>query len=247
MKPLNIVHRASPNFDQRASDQAPKMLVFHYTGMESNIEAIKRLCDPKSMVSAHYVIEEDGTCSQLVDEAYRAWHAGESSWAGNHDINSCSIGIELCNPGHDWGYRHFPEEQMRTLINLSKGILHRNSISSYLVLGHSDIAPHRKMDPGEFFDWERLANHGIGVWPSKTVVADKTIWSGTTPIEPSDIRRIQKKLADFGYNIGITGELNQETAAVAKAFQRHFQTNKIDGELNNHMETILDNLLLQII
>ena len=247
MSPPKIVHRPSPNFDDRAKGQAPTLLVLHYTGMESNSEAINRLCDVRSFVSAHYVVEENGTCLQLVHETYRAWHAGKSNWAGNEDINSCSIGIELCNPGHDWGYRKFPEQQMKTLISLCRDIITRNSIPSHLVLGHSDIAPHRKMDPGELFDWQRLSRERIGVWPNKFILSDKEIGPDTTQLVASDIRRIQEKLDNFGYKIKITGEHDHETVAVAKAFQRHFRKNKIDGKLDKEVETILDNLLLQII
>ncbi len=241
------MHRPSPNFDHRAKGQAPEMLVLHYTGMKSNIEAINRLCDARSFVSAHYVVEENGTCSQLVPEAYRAWHAGESNWAGNDDINSCSIGIELCNPGHDWGYRKFPDQQMKTLITLCQDVITRHSIPSHLVLAHSDVAPHRKMDPGELLDWQRLSEEGIGVWPKKFLLSDKEIWPGTTQLDAVDIRRIQEKLDNFGYKIRPTGEHDHQTVAVAKAFQRHFRTNKIDGKLDREIETILDNLLLQII
>jgi len=247
MSPPKIIHRPSPNFDLRAKGQRPKMLVLHYTGMESNAKAISRLCDARSFVSAHYVIEENGTCSQLVHEAYRAWHAGESNWAGNEDINSSSIGIELCNPGHDWGYRKFPEQQMKTLISLCRDIIARNSISSHLVLGHSDVAPHRKTDPGELFNWRRLAEEGIGVWPNKSILFDKKIWPETIQLSASDIRRIQEKLDRFGYKIRATGAHDHETVAVTKAFQRHFRTNKIDGKLDKEIEIILDNLLLQII
>ena len=242
-----LVHRPSPNFDNRAKGQAPEMLVLHYTGMGSNIEAINRLCDARSFVSAHYVVEENGTCFQLVHETYRAWHAGESNWAGNDDINSCSIGIELCNPGHDWGYRKFPDQQMKTLISLCQDIIMRHSISSHLVLGHSDVAPHRKMDPGELLDWHRLSKEGIGVWPKNFLLPDKKIWPDTTQLDAVDIRRIQEKLGNFGYKIRLTGEYDHQTVAVAKAFQRHFRTNKIDGKLDKEVEIILDNLLLQII
>tara|TARA_B100000686_G_scaffold302682_1_gene338928 strand:+ start:593 stop:1336 length:744 start_codon:yes stop_codon:yes gene_type:complete len=247
MSPPRIVHRPSPNFDERAKGQAPKMLILHYTGMESNVEAINRLCDDRSFVSAHYVVEENGTCFQLVHEANRAWHAGESNWAGNDDINSCSIGIELCNPGHDWGYRKFPEQQMKSLISLSRDIIRRNSIASHLVLGHSDVAPRRKMDPGELFDWQRLAREGIGVWPNKFILSDKEVGPETILLDALDIQRIQEKLGYLGYKITVTGKRDHETVAVAKAFQRHFRTNKIDGELDKEVESILDNLLLQII
>ncbi len=141
------------------------MLVLHYTGMQSAEAALNRLCDPAARVSAHYVVEEDGAIWQLVPEARRAFHAGRSCWEGEHDLNFVSIGIEIVNPGHEWGYRAFPEEQMAAVEYLCRDILSRRPIPPHRVVGHSDIAPDRKTDPGEAFDWPRLARAGIGIWP----------------------------------------------------------------------------------
>src|SRR5262249_42163258 len=143
------------------------MLVLHYTGMQSAAAAIDRLCDPAAKVSAHYLIEEDGTAWRLVDETRRAFHAGVSFWQGTTDVNSASIGIELVNPGHEWGYRPFPDAQMQTLETLAQEILRRHAIPPDRVVGHSDVAPARKQDPGELFDWRRLADAGIGLWPEE--------------------------------------------------------------------------------
>lgn len=149
----------SPNFNERIGYAAPNMIVLHYTGMKTAKDALERLCDPAAEVSAHYVIDEDGTLYQLVDEEKRAWHAGVSKWDGETDINSASIGIELVNPGHEFGYRAFPAAQMEALAKLCKDIMTRHDIQT--VLGHSDIAPERKQDPGELFDWQWLADAGV--------------------------------------------------------------------------------------
>ncbi|MEX2202220.1 MAG: N-acetylmuramoyl-L-alanine amidase, partial [Dongiaceae bacterium] len=154
----------SPNHDARRGPV--DILLLHYTGMVAAEAALKRLCDPVARVSAHYLIDEDGTLWQLVGEDRRAWHAGVSFWAGESDINARSIGIELQNPGHEFGYRAFPEPQMKTLIELAQGILQRHPIPASRVIGHSDVAPTRKEDPGELFDWQRLAAAGIGLWPA---------------------------------------------------------------------------------
>ena len=247
MKPLDIIQRSSPNFDHRREKQTPEMLIIHYTGMTDNQEAIKRLCDPNSAVSTHYVIDDVGKCLQLVDENNRAWHAGVSSWAGNSDINSCSIGVELCNPGHEHGYKRFPEKQMATLLRLGGDILARHSILPQFVLGHSDVAPTRKLDPGEFFDWRTLADHGIGMWPDRSAAADKHATRETNcDGDDRDVALLQGKLARFGYGIEITGAYDEQTTLVVMAFQRHFRQNRITGNLDMESEFILDNLLLQL-
>ncbi len=161
---MQISVRPSPNYNDRAPG-AITMLVLHYTGMVSREHALARLCDPVAKVSAHYLIDEMGLVYQMVAEEYRAWHAGVSFWAGERDINSRSIGIELVNPGHERGYRSFLALQMRSLVELCREILPRHPIPPNRVLGHSDVAPGRKRDPGELFDWEWLAGQGIGVWP----------------------------------------------------------------------------------
>lgn len=185
------------------------MLVLHYTGMESAAVALDRLADPRSKVSAHYLIEEDGRIWRLVAEQRRAWHAGVSFWAGERDVNGVSIGIELANPGHEFGYRPFPDLQMRALEALALEILARHPIPPHRVLGHSDVAPTRKEDPGELFDWQRLARAGIGCWPG----------GATGALAPGDLL---PALARFGYDV------SDEPAAIA-AFQRHFRPSRFDG------------------
>lgn len=200
---------ASPNFNGREG-AAVDMLVLHYTGMRSGKDALARLCDPAAEVSAHYFLDVDGVLVQLVDEADRAWHAGIASWRGQSNINSRSIGIELVNPGHDYGYQDFPEVQMGVLIELCGKILARHPIPARNVVGHSDVAPARKQDPGERFDWARLASEGIGLWPQ----------SGDT--SPIDEAATADSLAEIGYDV-------EDMDAAIAAFQRHFRPTRVDG------------------
>ncbi len=211
-----VVECPSPNFDARPPGQAVDILLLHYTGMASATAALARMCDESAKVSAHYCIDEDGLLTRLVPEDKRAWHAGLASWAGADDINDRSIGIELVNPGHEFGYRPFPEAQMARLIELARDILARQPIPPGRVLGHSDVAPLRRQDPGELFDWARLAAAGIGLWPGDA--------PALAPPEPSEIER---QLAAFGY-----GYLEQDFPAVVAAFQRHFRPATLTGEVD---------------
>lgn len=212
--------RPSPNRDERPAGRDVDILLLHYTGMRSGAEALDRMCDPAAKVSAHYLIEEDGATWRLVPEALRAWHAGVASWAGATDINARSIGIELVNPGHEFGYRPFPEAQMAALEVLARRILARHEIPPCRVLGHSDVAPMRKEDPGELFDWRRLARGGIGLWPDSPPFLDG---------EVVDLRQLQAGLARFGYGVPQTGVADAATRAVVTAFQRHFRPERVDG------------------
>jgi N-acetylmuramoyl-L-alanine amidase len=213
--------RASPNHDDRAGAR-PDMLVIHYTGMTSAEAALDRLCDAAARVSAHYLIEEDGAIWRLVPEERRAWHAGESGWRGEREVNRRSIGIELVNPGHEFGYRPFPEAQFAALEELGRGILARWPIPARNVVGHSDVAPHRKQDPGELFDWARLARAGIGLWPDFT----------RDIAAPEATGEIQRALAHYGYDLPPSRVLDQRTAQVLTAFQRHFRPATCDGVLD---------------
>jgi N-acetylmuramoyl-L-alanine amidase len=199
------------------------MLVLHYTGMEDAGAAFARLCDAAAQVSAHYLIDEDGRVHRLVDESNRAWHAGLGFWRGERDINGRSIGIELANPGHEFGYREFPELQMQALIDLSLEILGRHTIPARNVVGHSDIAPDRKLDPGEFMDWQRLAEARIGLWPEEAA-------------EPSE--NPLQDLANYGYDIS--------TRHVISAFQRRYRPACIDGLADPHTRRIIAGLLAGI-
>jgi N-acetylmuramoyl-L-alanine amidase len=199
-------------------------LVLHYTGMATAAEALARLLDPQAKVSAHYLIDEDGSIVQLVDEAMRAWHAGVSFWRGQTGVNARSIGIELVNPGHDWGYRPFPEPQMAATIGLARGLLARHPIAAGNVVGHSDIAPRRKADPGELFDWRRLAAEGIGLWPEP---ADALL--------PMDEPTVADLLARIGYE-------TVDLRASLKALQRHFRPARVNGRLDFETARLLQGL-----
>lgn len=217
---MNFRERPSPNLSSRPPGAAVDMLVLHYTGMPSAAEAIDRLCDPAARVSAHYVIEEDGTVWRLVAESERAWHAGISFWQGTSDVNAASVGIELVNPGHEWGYRAFPEPQVAALEELARGILARHPIPGDRVVGHSDVAPERKQDPGELLDWPRLARGGIGFWP------------GEEASPPADIKAAQEMLARIGYRMPVSGVLDEQTLFVLSAFQRRFRPRLVNGALD---------------
>jgi N-acetylmuramoyl-L-alanine amidase len=208
-----IAELLSPNFDERPSGTEIDMLVLHYTGMQSAAEALARLTDPESKVSSHYLVEEDGTIVRLVDEEMRAWHAGVSCWRGSTNINARSIGIELVNPGHEFGYRAFPREQITSLIDLMLGILSRWPIPPRNVVGHSDVAPRRKMDPGELFDWQRLARAGIGLWPEE---AEECVM---------DRDAVKAMLQQIGYE-------TVELFATVKAFQRHWRPVRVNGRID---------------
>jgi len=216
----------SPNFDSRPQGTAIDMLVLHYTGMENAADALARLRDPAAKVSAHYVIDEDGTISLLVDESARAWHAGTAAWRDNSNINERSIGIELVNPGHEFGYRPFPEAQMSALIDLALDIIARHPIPPENIVGHADVAPTRKQDPGELFDWARLAKAGIGRWPETWQEEGHLSLAGLGPV---DIAETQSLLARIGYNTKVTGHKDAHLAKVLTAFQRHFRPRRVDG------------------
>ena len=220
---MHLLERPSPNHDARPAGGIVDMLILHYTGMTSGEAALARLTSPDAKVSAHYVVEEDGAIWRLVPEERRAWHAGISFWAGRRDINAHSIGIELVNPGHEWGYRTFPEAQMAGLEALARDIMTRHSIRPEFVLGHSDVAPQRKDDPGELFDWARLAGAGIGLWP------DFAAQPGDIP---KDAAAAQRLLAAIGYEVPQTGLLDDVTRTVVTAFQRHFHPEHCDGALD---------------
>ncbi len=213
------------------------MLVIHYTGMETCEAALHRLCDPAAKVSAHYLIDEDGTGYALVDEGHRAWHAGEACWRGVRDVNGHSIGLELVNPGHDLGYRAYPEAQMVALVELAGEIVARHGIPAVGVVGHSDVAPARRKDPGERFEWRRLAAAGVGLWPGRG--------SREGAAEPG-IAAVQAKLGRLGYALEVSGTIDAATQAVITAFQRHFRQDRVDGVADEETLAALDDLLGQL-
>ncbi len=237
----------SPNHDARPAGAEISVLVLHYTGMESAEAALTRLCDPEAKVSAHYVVDEDGTTHVLVEESARAWHAGKSNWRGYEGVNDISIGIELVNPGHEFGYRPFPEAQMQALITLCQQILARHPIPPRNVVAHADIAPDRKEDPGELFEWRRLAQQGIGLWAEGDMKPPERMFQPEASSE--EVRHLQHKLSDYGYPLPITGVYDAQTISVIKAFQRHFSAGRytINGIWDTGLDAILSRLLASVI
>ena len=220
---VTVLDPPSPNCEPRPQGGAIDTLVLHYTGMKTAKAALARLCDPKAKVSAHYLIDEAGQITALVPEARRAWHAGKACWQGAWNLNDRSIGVELANPGHEFGYRPFPEAQMAALESLLLDILARHPIPPARVLGHSDIAPDRKEDPGELFDWQRLARAGIGRWPDSPRLETREVEP------PPPISEVQTMLHHFGYGVPLTGQADAATEKIIRAFQRHFRPARIDG------------------
>lgn len=203
------------------------MIILHYTGMPSAERALKWLCDPESGVSSHYFVFEDGRVAQLVEEDRRAWHAGQSFWAGETDINSRSIGIEIANPGHEFGYVPFPDEQIAAVIGLCRDVLSRHPIPPERILAHSDVAPLRKEDPGELFPWDRLHAAGVGHWvPPAPIVAGSALQAGDRRDAVADFKA---GLRRYGYGVGSQPDYDSDTASVVTAFQRHFRPAQVDG------------------
>ena len=219
-----MIDTPSPNFDERTSPVS--MLVLHYTGMLDAASAIERLTDPEAKVSSHYLIAEDGQVVRLVDEDKRAWHAGKSWWRGVRDVNSASVGIELVNPGHEHGYRPFPDQQMAALIPVMADVVRRHGITRGNIVGHSDIAPARKQDPGELFDWERLAKLRLSLPRPHRYLADPHWNDGGFLLA----------LERFGYDIA-------DPDAAVIAFQRRFRPAMLDGVIDGQCRAILLSLL----
>lgn len=224
-----MIEKPSPNFSQRPPGFDIDILLLHYTGMETAEAAIERLCDPESKVSSHYVIDEDGTTYCLVPEDATAWHAGVSCWEGKIGMNQRSVGIELVNPGHEFGYRAFPDAQMAALEELALGILERHPIPKRQVLGHSDVSPMRKEDPGELFDWRGLAGKGIGLWPTQTDVE---------PV-PGTVQDVQVAMRNIGYCIPVNGDDDEIYRTILSAFQRHYRPKSVDGKADKETRTML--------
>lgn len=222
-----LIHRDTPSPNWNERKLSVSMVVLHYTGMKSAQDALDRLCDPAAEVSAHYLIEEDGTVHRLVAEDKRAWHAGRSYWRGITDVNSASVGIELVNPGHTLGYRPFPEAQMEALIPLLAGIMARHNIAPANVVGHSDVAPVRKIDPGELFEWEVLARYGLALSTPKPRIR----------LLHENPGAFFLSLERFGYDV-------TDGRAAVTAFQRRFRPRIVDGELDGEVGALLFELLI---
>lgn len=221
-----VLERASPNHDARPDGVPVDTLILHYTGMRSAQEALDRLRDSEARVSSHYVVDEDGAVLRLVSEERRAWHAGLSYWRGLTGLNDRSVGIEVVNPGHEWGYRDFPVLQMAAVCDLCLGVLSRHPIPARNIVAHSDVAPDRREDPGERFEWEQLALNGVGLWPFG--VPDH----GTMgPVRDAvSLRPVREALSDIGYRVAPEGPLDPALSAVLRAFQRHWRPEAITGQ-----------------
>jgi len=228
---VKIIECPSPNYDDREG-QKIDMLVLHYTGMRNADDARDKLCSANSekKVSAHYLIDEDGTVYHMVPEEKRAWHAGVSFWRGNTNINQRSVGIEIVNPGHEFGYRPFPKPQMESVAELCQAIILRHNISARNVVGHSDVAPERKDDPGELFDWKFLAESGVGLWPEK--LADSRLHIAEKRLQTANYQL----LTDFGYS-------TTNLPKTITAFQRHFRPKLLNGLWDEECSLILNYLL----
>jgi len=230
----------SPNHGERVGGPID-ILLLHYTGMPDAEQSLAWLVNPVSKVSAHYFVFEGGRIVSLVDEERRAWHAGASQWGGATDINSHSIGIEIANDGHPGGLPDFPDAQIEAVIELCRDILGRHAIPPRRVLAHSDVAPGRKLDPGERFPWARLAQAGVGHWAPPLPSTDGAICASGD--EGEDVATLQALLALYGYGVEVTGKYDQRTEDVVAAFQRHFRQLRVDGRADRSTVETLRNLI----
>lgn len=221
---MELIEAPSSNYDVRHGP--PDMLVLHYTGMKTGADALARMLDPDAKVSAHYMVEEDGRIFRLVPEERRAWHAGVSFWQGEQDCNGVSVGVEIVNQGHEFGYHPFPAAQIRSVIALVADIRSRWTIPDHRIVGHSDIAPFRKRDPGELFPWKRLAKAGHGLWAEPPPAPGAPLALGD---EGPGVLVLQGGLARLGYDAARSGVFDQACATTVTAFQRHWRPEKVDG------------------
>ncbi len=221
---MDLIEAPSPNFDARKAP--PSMIVLHYTGMQTGEGALARLRDLQAKVSSHYLVEEDGRIFRLVPEERRAWHAGAGGWRDVTDVNGASIGIEIVNPGHEFGYRAFPDAQIEAVMALLEAIRDRWSIEDRDIVGHSDTAPARKEDPGELFPWRRLAEAGHGLWSDADAAPGQPLGQGD---EGPGVFVLQAGLKRLGYALPPSGKFDADTAQVVRAFQRHWRPEQVDG------------------
>ena len=235
---MSFIQAPSPNFDARTAP--PDMIVLHYTGMPTGEAALERMRDPQAKVSAHYMVEEDGRIFSLVPEERRAWHAGKGFWKGATDINAVSVGIEIVNPGHEFGYRAFPDQQVDALIDLIADVRSRWTIPDARILGHADTAPDRKEDPGEFFPWKRLAEAGHGLWAESGAAPGAPLSEGD---EGAGVFALQAGLTRLGYDSAPSGRYDAHTTTVVRAFQRHWLQTRFDGIADGETRARLVGLL----
>ena len=235
---MTPIEAPSPNFDQRYAP--PDMIVLHYTGMPTGQAALARMCDPASKVAAHYMVEEDGRVFRLVAEERRAWHAGVSFWKGERDMNAVSVGVEIVNPGHEFGYRPFADAQIEAVIGLLDAIRGRWTIPDSRILGHSDVAPTRKEDPGELFPWARLAQAGHGLWVEPDPAPGAALGPGDGG---PGVFALQAGLTRLGYDNAPSGRYDNQTLAVVRAFQRHWRPSRVNGVADGETRARLIRLL----
>tara|TARA_B100000809_G_scaffold177192_1_gene174684 strand:+ start:249 stop:989 length:741 start_codon:yes stop_codon:yes gene_type:complete len=238
--------RSFLNFDKKKRlKKQIKLIVFHYTGMQSKVEALKKLCNSKSKVSCHYFIDEIGNIVRIVPEKFSAWHAGKSSWKNFKFLNKFSIGIELVNPGHDFGYRKFSKKQIYSLKKISKKIIAKYNIIDSNIVGHSDISPLRKKDPGEKFPWKELANSKIGIWHRlKTKELKK---NRRKKINLNEKKMFFKYIKKIGYQTQYNLKKSIYENKIIKAFQRRFRTEYISGVIDQECLLIAKNLSFLVI
>mgnify|MGYP000070402536 CR=1 FL=1 len=237
---LKTILNYSPNFNpkKRPSKQI-KFIIFHYTGMKSESNALKRLTDIQSEVSCHYLIKNNGEIVKIVPDLYIAWHAGESSWKNYKSLNQNSIGIEITNPGHEYGYKNFTQKQITTLVKLSKFLIKKYKINPKNILGHSDIAVLRKKDPGEKFPWEYLAKNKIGIW--HTLNKQDLLKNRKLKISKVEENIFFRNLFKIGYSKTFPKNIgrNKYLIELIKSFQRRFRQELVDGKIDQ--ESLLIN------
>jgi N-acetylmuramoyl-L-alanine amidase len=231
----------SPNHGIRKGGKTPDSILLHYTGLATWEAALDQLCNPATEVSAHYLVRDDGSLLQLVPEARRAWHAGLGSWAGETDMNDVSIGIEIANPGHRGGSLDYPPAQIATVIALCQDISARWGIAPHRVLGHSDVSPERKIDPGEFFPWAQLAQANVGHYVPPCPLEDGPRCEPGA--EGAKVERLQALLVEYGYGLRVTGVYGCDTETIIRAFQRHFRPELVDGVADLSTVETLRNLI----
>ena len=243
MSVTGLPHELIPaiHFSERVGVTGPDILLMHYTGVPTPEFAIEILTNGEREVSCHYLVHQDGGIVNMVDEDKRAWHAGKSSWEGAGDVNSRSIGIEICNPGHGENYHDSPDAQIEAVIALSMDIVARHAIQPCHVLAHSDVAPGRKTDPGERFPWALLANRGIGLWVPPAAITDGPVLDQGA--SGAGVASLQRNLAAYGYDIDITGDYDAATATVVRSFQLHFRPDLCDGQADVSTIATLEALL----
>ena len=240
---MEFIQSPSPNFNERLAPL--DMIVLHYTGMETGAAALERMCDPEAEVSAHYMVETDGRVFRLVAEDMRAWHAGRSSWQGDGDLNSRSIGIEIVNGGHnvplpDGSLPPYPAAQINAVITLCLEIINRHGLRQSRIVGHSDIAPERKEDPGEHFPWAKLAESGVGLWPEQIDPSQQAGPGLEAGVEGPMVNRMQRYLALIGYDVTPDGFYDARTEATVRAFQRRWNPSSVTGEADLATLTLIE-------